>query len=237
MARLPDTGASCASPLKDEGELHRVLSDLEVGHAFDAAGVHELYWKLGELVGRWIAEQEQLEVSPVGKALLSLAKNLGEISQFLGGLEMGIHFNIEIAVASRAAEFLALDPTVGSLAEAQKLISSFREDAGRIAHAIMRAHADLPDRPGESGRRALDWYDHFTALLLDIASVAGVEPTLRKDRITCYRSGWLFTAAQALEPFLYPDMRSPSPEACGKRLERSRKRLGERERQKGRAQS
>jgi len=80
----------------------------------------------------------------------------------------------------------------------------------------------------------LDWYDDFTALLLDIANMAGVKPTLRKDRSIGARSGWLFEAAQALESFLYPEMRSPSPEACGKRLERSQRRLRERERQKAR---
>lgn len=233
MARLPAAGAAVASPPQDEGELQRVLSDLNVRQAFDAAAVHELYWKLAELVGRWISEQQRLEASPVGKALLSIAKNLSEISPFLSGLETGIHSDLEIAVASRAAEYLALDPTVGSLAKAEELISSFREDAGRIAHVCMVARADLPDRPAELGRRALDWYDHFTALLLDIASVAGVEPTLRKDRITGDRSGWLFSAAQALEPFLYPDMRPPSPEACGKRLERSVRRLRERQKARG----
>jgi hypothetical protein len=234
MARLPASGATIASPLRDKEELQRVLADLQVGHVFDEGAVHELYWKLGAIIGQWMSEHLRLEVSPVARALLSTAKNLSEVSVLLGGIETGIHSNLEIAVASRAAKYLALDPTVGSLAKAQELISSFQQDAVRIAHVCMVARADLPDHPGDRGRRVLDWYDEFTALLLNVAKEGDVKPAMRKDRVTRARSGWLFEAAQALESFLYPEMRSPSPEACGKRLERSRRRLRERERQKAR---
>jgi hypothetical protein len=232
MTRLPSSGATIATPRRDEGQLQRVLADLQVGHVFDQNAIHELYWKVGEIIGQWLSEQQRLEVSPVARALLSTAKNLSEVSVRLGGLETGLHTDLETAVASRAAEYLALDPNVGSLATAQELISLFRQDAARIAHVCMVAHADLPDQPGERGRRALDWYDDFTVVLLDIANTGGVKPTLRKDRGTGARSGWLFEAAQVLETFLYPEMRSPSAEACGKRLERSQRRLRDAKRQK-----
>jgi hypothetical protein len=223
MARLSDSGASIATPLKDEGVLHLVLSDLGA-HGFDPAAVHELYVKLSIIIGLWLSEQNRVEVVPVAKALLAAAKSLNEASSVLGGLEEGFHSDIEIAVASRAAQTLALDPTVGSLRKAQEIICLFRQDAARIAHVCMVARADLPDRPDESGRRVLDWYDDFTALLLDLASKAdGARTRWRgRDRV---RIGWLLEAAQALEPFLYREMRSPSAEACGKRLQRSRKRL------------
>lgn len=223
MARLPLGGASIATPLRDEGVLHLVLSDLGA-HGFDPTAVHEIYVKLSIIMGQWLSEQHRLEISPVAKALLATAKNLSEVSSLFGGIEEGLHSDLEIAVASRAAQTLALDPTVGSLQEAQELISSFRQDAARIAHVCMVARADLPDRPEESGRRALEWYDDFTALLLDLASKAdGARTTWRgRDRV---RIGWLLEAALALEPFLYRGMRSPSAEACGKRLQRSRKRL------------
>jgi hypothetical protein len=235
MVRLPTSGARIASPRRNEAELHRVLSDLQVRHAFDATALHELYWRFGAVIGQWLSEQQRLEVSPIAKALLSTARNLSEASILLAGTETGFHSDFEIAVASRAAQYMALDPSVGSLAKAQELISTFQQDAARIAHVCMVAFVDLPDGPGARGRPALDWYDDFMALLLDIAEKGGVEPTLRKDRITSARSGWLFEAAQALESFLYPKMRSPTPEACGKRLERSQRRLRDAKRQKPRA--
>jgi hypothetical protein len=93
------------------------------------------------------------------------------------------------------------------------------------------AYADLNQKAPNEGRTPMRWYDHFTALLLTIAEKAAVDPSLGKDRITGARTGWLFEAAQGLEAFLYPYMRSPSAEACGKRLERSKRRLAEAHRQ------
>jgi hypothetical protein len=117
---------------------------------------------------------------------------------------------------------LAADPTIS---DAQQLISTFQKDAGRVGHACLVAYADLTRPAPNDGRSPLLWYDEFTALLLRVAAKAGIEAALYKDRIDQTRGGWLFDAAQAIEAFLDPFMRSPSPEACGKRLERSRKRL------------
>jgi hypothetical protein len=224
MPRLLVSGYSIASPLRDEGELKRVLSDLRVDQVPSPTAVHELYLNLASIIGQWMSEQQRLEASSVAGSLLSTARSLNEASLVLGGFETGFHSDLEIAVASRIAKYLALDPSVSSLAKAQELISSFRQEAARIAHVCMVARADLPDRPEEAGRRALEWYDDFTALLLDLANKAdGARTRWRgRDRV---RIGWLLEAAQALEPFLYREMRSPSAEACGKRLQRSRRRL------------
>jgi hypothetical protein len=223
------------TPLRDEGELKRVLSDLRVDQVLSSAAMHELYMNLGGIIGQWMSEQQRLEVSSVAGLLLSTARSLNEASLILGGFEPGIRSDLETAAASRIARYLALVPGVRSLGDAQELISSFRQEAARIAHVCMVARADLPSRSDEFGRPALRWYDDFTALLLELANEADVQPTLRKDRISRVRSGWLFEAAQALESFLWPEMRSPSSEACGKRLERSRRHLRDRKRQKPRA--
>jgi hypothetical protein len=175
MTRLPVSGSSVASPLRDEAELKRVLSDLRVDQVLSPTAVHELYLNLAAIIGQWMLEQERLEVSSVAGSLLSTARSLNEASLILGGFETGLHSALEIAVASRIAQYLALLPGVNSLAEAQELISSFRQEAARIAHVCMDAHANLPDRPEQRGRRALRWYDDFTALLLDLANKAGVQ--------------------------------------------------------------
>ena len=235
MARLRTSGTAVVSPFRGQGELQRVLSDLGVGQAFDETALKEVYWSLGELIGEWMSEQSRLDRSIVAKALLTTAKNLSEASALLGGLETGLHSDVEIAVASRAAEYLAMEPGVESVGKAQELIASFHREAARIAHVLMVAHANLPDQPDQAGRPALLWYDAFTALLLDIASKAGVKPTLSKDRITGVRSGWLFEAAQALGSFFWREMRSQSPEACGSRLDRSLRRVRGAHRQNSRA--
>jgi hypothetical protein len=160
-------------------------------------------------VAQWSQEQQRPEVSPVARALASAAQNLNEVSRLLGGLETGIRTDVEIAVASRVANLLSMDPAVGSQS-GQEVLRSFRAEADRIAHVCLVAAADLPQAPGERGRRAHDWYDSFTVLLLQIAEKAGLKPTLRKDRITKIRSGWLLDTARALETLLDPLMRSPS---------------------------
>jgi hypothetical protein len=223
MPRLQVSGSTIVSPLRDEGELKRVISDLGVDLSPDAA--HELHVKLAAIIGQWMAEQQRLEVSSVSAPLLSTARNLNEAAVTLGGFETGLHSGLEIPVASRIARYLAVVPGVSSLAEAQELISSFRHEATRIAHVCMVARADLPDRSEKSGRQALDWYDDFTALLLELANQAADAWARWKGRDRV-RIGWLIDAARALESsFLYREMRSPSSEACGKRLQRSRRRL------------
>jgi hypothetical protein len=234
MARLPARGAAVAAPFREENELRGILSHLRVDQRFDAAHIHDLYLNLGTIIGRWIAEQYRLEISPVARALLSVANNLSEASALLGGLQTGIRSELEITVTSQAIEYLALDPSVGSFDKARELVSAFQREAARMAHVCLVARAGLPDRPGERGRPALNWYDDFTSLLLQIAKKGDLEATIRTDRTTGARSGWLFDAAQTFETFLYPPMRSPSPEACFKRLERSLRRLSARKRQKGR---
>jgi hypothetical protein len=226
MARLPASGVAIATPFRDERELKRVLTELQIGYLFDESAIDELHWKLALIIGRWLSDQQRLEVSQVAKAFLSMASNLSEVSVVLRALEPGLSGDIETTVATRTAEYLALDPTVGSREKAEELLSAFQQDAARIAHVCLVAHADLPHRTEERGRQPLDWYDDFTALLLDIAAKGAIKPTLRKDRISGARSGWLFDAARALETFLYPQMRSPSAEACGSRLDRSKRRVG-----------
>jgi hypothetical protein len=162
-----------------------------------------------------------------------MANNLSEASWLLGGLETGIRSTLEIAVASQVTNLLSMDPTLGPQS-ADELLRSFRVEADRIAHVCLVAAADLPQGPGERGRRAHKWFDAFTTLLLQIAKKAGLEPTLGKDRITGVRSGWLLDAALTFESFLDPLMRSPSSEACGKRLDRTLSRYAKRQKSRAR---
>jgi hypothetical protein len=143
----------------------------------------------------------------------------------LKGHETGIRRSLDVEIVSQLAERMALDPAVGSIAAAKDSMASFGQRASAIARNCLAVGVHLNSRTAKPGRSRFDWYDKFTALLLEIAQKAGVEPTSQKDRVTGEWSGWLFAAARALETFLPEKMRSPSPEACGKRLERSKKRL------------
>jgi hypothetical protein len=222
VKRLPITGASVATPALSEDELKRALGELGVSEFFDDTEIHALYMKLAAVYGAWFSEQECREVKPVAKALLTAAKGLLAAASSLSGHETGFRTHVEVEATSAAARALARDQTVGSVAAGHEILSTFKKEAERIGHACMAAYTDLTQKDDGEDHKRLRWYDDFPALLLEIARKAGVNPTVGKDRITAARTGWLFRAAQALEPFLDPVMRSPTPEACGKRLERSR---------------
>jgi hypothetical protein len=225
MKRLPIRGTSLMTPALSEEDLKDVLCKLGVAAAFNDADVHAVYLEIAKIYGAWMSEEEAKQVSPVASALRSPGKHLIEASRLLSGRATGLRNQVELEVTTLTTQILALDPTVGDQDRAQQFVSSFQADAERIGQACLIAYADLTRRAPNEGRSPLLWYDRFTALLLRIAAKAGIEPTLHKDRIDQARGGWLFEAAKAIEPFLDPHMRSPSLEACGKRLERSRKRL------------
>jgi hypothetical protein len=222
LKRLPITGASIATSALGEEELKRVLDGLGLSESFDDGEVHALYLKIAAVHGAWFSEQESREVKPVAKAVLTTAEALREAAKFLSGHETGFRTHVEVETTSAAARALACDPTVGSIAAGHEILGTFRKEAERIGHACMVAYAELTQKDDREDHKRLRWYDDFTALLLEVAQKAGANPSIGKDRITGFRTGWLFKAAQALEPFLDPVMRSPTPEACGKRLERSR---------------
>jgi hypothetical protein len=208
-----------------------VLIELCPEADFSESDTAELHRRLGRIIGRWSAEDNRLDIAPLAKTFTAMGKELNKVAKILSGHEAGLHEIHDIKIVSQLAMILALDPEVGSRQQADQLIASFRRDAAKMAHACLVAAGDYKRQVGKSGRPPPEWHDEFTALLLEVAETAGVEPRLNKDRISGERGGWLLHAAQLLETFLDPEMRSPSAEACGKRLERSKTRLTQKHRQ------
>jgi len=225
MARLAARGTTNATPYRPQSDLAGRLADLHVSDAFDEDGLTEVYSRFGQIVGRWMAEEGRLDSKEIAEALISMSKQLDKIGAVLKGHETGLRDAADSEIVSQLAEHMALDPTVGSIPAAKKLITSFVRQCERIAHSGLVAGVDLKSQAGRPGRSPLQWYDDFTALLLEIAQKAGVRPTSGKDRISEKWGGWLFDAAAMLETFLAPEMRSPTNEARGRRLDRSRRRL------------
>jgi hypothetical protein len=224
MKRLKTRGASVMTPRLNERDLKEALGTLGVIAVFGDAEIHKLYLSLAEIYGAWRSEQESMEAQLVAHALRNTGRNLMAPSKILSGHETGLRDRVDIAVTNYAIEVLALDTKIGSVDKAKQLLTELRDKAATVGQACTIAYEDLAAKQAKK-TRAYSWYDQFTSLLLNIGKKAGVKPNLNKDRITQKRGGWLFEAAQALEPFLDPDMQSSSQEACGKRLQRSRKQI------------
>jgi hypothetical protein len=231
MARIPVSGSVVATPLRNMADLRNVLAQLCPDGKFSESDVETCYWRLARIIGQWSAEDNRLDIAPLAQTFTAMGKELKKIAEILSGHETGLHEIHDVAIVSQLAMILALDPEVGSRQQADNLIASFRGDAAKLADACLVAARDLKRTVGKSGRPLPEWYDEFTALLLAVADTAGVEPRLGKDGISGAWVGWLLGAAQALEAFLDPQMRSPNAEACGKRLWRSKKRLRQKHRQ------
>jgi hypothetical protein len=225
MAKLPIRGGSSSSPVQGEAQFRRVVLELTRNSASVEEILGDLYLRIGQIVDQWLAQEGRVDVSPVANGLTTVHKNLQEVDKILSGHDFGLRHAEEIEIVSQLKAYLARDRSIGSLEAAQKLITSFREDAARIAHLSLVAAAEITNLRSSKGRPRLDWYDDFTAVLLDLAKKADITPDLRKDRINGVQSGWLLDAALALEPFLFPGMGSDTLAACFKRLERSKTRL------------
>lgn len=223
MARLPASGVTIATPLRNEAELGDVLARLCPEVTFEKAQIRNIYSKLGRLHGLGSAERSRLDIAPLEAALRAIGSSLETIASTLSAHQTGLREIRDIKIVSQLATILAVNPEIGSRQRADELIASFQRDAARMAQACRIAAAGFSWDVGKAGRPKLHWYDDFTGLLLEIAQRGGIKPKLGKDRITGVRTGWLLGAAQELETFFDPAMRSPDAEACAKRLERARK--------------
>ena len=231
MARLPPSGVAIATPYQDapiprvlaEADLRKVLIGLCPDAVFGVADVSEIYFDLQRLLGCWHAQQGRPDTASLAADLTKLADHLDSVVASLGSIEDGLHEIQDIEVVTKLVNvLLESEATWESHREPQAFVSSFRSDAIKVLNACRRGAVDFKQYTGKSGRPKLDWYDDFKTLLIRVARLGGIEPTLGKDRISSERTGWLVEAAQALESFLDPAMRSPDAESCGKRLERAR---------------
>jgi hypothetical protein len=233
MTRLPLVGVRLSSTPEGTFEnIERVLSDLKAREHYSESDIQLLHASLARVVGMWSAEQERIQVTTITSNLRSLGGNLLKAAAILQSHDTGIQRRDRLETLLQLEEYLALEPTVGTVEKARDLLASFAREAAKIGHASMIAGAGLAAQPGERGRPGHDWYDLFTSILFDVAARAKVKPALGRNGSTGDWTGWLLRAARSFETLLPAHMRSQSIEACAKRLNRSKRRVRQRHGQK-----
>ncbi len=230
-------GATLASPYLNETasepaevDFRNRILGLCPEHIFHDETLTQLYLAFNGVIGKWLSVWSERELLLIAKRLGYTARFLEQLKQELAGVQTGVRQAEDIELALLVRHALSLNPLVGGLVRADEKLASFQQQCSEMAQVFWLAFSLLKEERGKRGRPKLAWYDDFTAILLQLAKLANIDPNLNKDRITDVRGGWLFEAAQALEALLYPLMRSATPEACGKRLERSLKRLRQHDR-------
>ena len=141
---------------------------------------------------------------------------------------MGFAHAKDIETSGRLARCLTSNPAIGSIEAAHAYLEDFCHRAGVIAWGCRATAMRLQSTKGQSGKSRYDWYDEFTAVLMDVCRQNKIKPTVRIDRISGEPDGTLSRIASAFERVLLPKMRSPNPAAMVKRLQRSLRRLEQR---------
>jgi len=84
MARLPVSGVRISTPFRDgpnprvldQADLQTVLSELCPQTVFTSSDIKEFYSDLSLVLGRWSAEQERIDSSPVARAISGVGGDL-----------------------------------------------------------------------------------------------------------------------------------------------------------------
>src|SRR5262249_31942232 len=94
-----------------------------------------------------------------------------------------------------------------------------------ISEACRVAARYLEIAKSEAGKKAIDWFDDYTRILVWLAEKNDIPVKIIIDRSADTPTNRFFDIALNMERVLHPKMRAPSPGALGKRLSRSLSRL------------
>jgi hypothetical protein len=231
MAQVMSTGSSWASLYECENSLARVVSDLGLP-PLSSSDEEDIRSTLGHVIGRGLARiavtkklnpEAKLQTKDIGGVLRAIARDFRSHERTLRGRQTGLRQSFEIEVANRIREVLSKNPEIKI--EADEFLSDSCDRIGAISDACLIAARDLELNRAEAGKKAIDWFDDFTRVLVNVAEKNGIRPTIENDRDTGKPKGRFFELAAGFERLLYPEMRSPSPSALAKRLSRSLARL------------
>jgi len=224
MAKLPRTGVAFQCLYEQERSLSEVMASLGL-KPLSKKAERRLRERLGFALGTWEEPCARVEVDDVASSLTSHAKGLEKIARLAAVGKGGMHLSEDIEGACRLAAALSKDSTIGSLAAAQVYLADFSGPATIVASACRSAAKKLQPISGKGGGTPYLWYDEFAAVLLEICKTNKLLPSVRIDRGSGEPVGDLAKVAAGFEMLLPPRMRSPTPEAMVKRLQRSLRRL------------
>jgi hypothetical protein len=225
MAKLPRTGVGYKCLHEHEGTLPEIMASLGL-KPLSKSAERKIRNRLGFALPKWEEPYAAIEVKDVVRSLNAHAKRLHQIDSIGTITCEGFAQGHDLAVSGQVVQVLASDPKIGSIEAGHDYLSDFCERADTIASACRAAASTLQSKKGKGGKGRYDWYDEFAAVLVEICKQNKIEPTVGIDSISGKPVGGLSVLASAFERLLLPSMRSPTPSAMVKRLQRSLERIG-----------
>lgn len=224
MARIPPAGVGFQCFYEYEVTLAEVIAGLGL-KPLDEEAERRCRQRVGFAIAKWREPNAGIDANDLADSLARLAKQLDAMDPLLGGVEIGIHKAEDIEGATRLASVLSQSPTISSIEAAHNYLSEFRERAGMIAHAAQIVAIQLRSVKGKSGRPSNDWYDGFVQAIADVCAKNEIAVKPVNSRGMDEPTGRFFEVAQGFERLLLPQMRSRTPHALAKRLNRSLNRI------------
>jgi hypothetical protein len=226
MAKLPRTGVGYQFLYEYDCTLPQVMASLGL-KPLSKKAERKIRNRLGFALPTWEEPYAAIEVKDVVRSLKAHAKRLDQIDSIGTITREGFARGHDLAVSGQVVQILASDPNIGSVEAGHDYLSDFCERADTIASACRAAVSTLQSKKGKGGKSRYAWYDEFTAVLVEICKQNKIEPTVGIDSITGESVGGLSVLASAFERLLLPTMRSRTPSAMVKRLQRSLERIGQ----------
>lgn len=142
MARFLRSGSSFSSLYEYETTLKHVISSLgfrplsKKDETFVRSKMGRAIGLWGKAEGDYQASGAKLNIGDIQQSLNGIATRLEEANEMLAAIEDGIHHTHVIEVVGQITLALAKNPEIGSVENAQKFLSDFRNRTWTVAHGI-----------------------------------------------------------------------------------------------------
>jgi hypothetical protein len=183
MAKLPRTGVGYQFLYEYDCTLPQVMASLGL-KPLSRKAERKIRDRLGFALPKWEEPYAAIEVKDVVRSLKAHAKRLDQIDSIGTITREGFARGHDLAVSGQVVQVLASDPKIGSIEAGHDYLSDFCERADTIASACRAAVSTLQSKKGKGGKSRYDWYNEFTAVLVEICKQNKIEPTVGIDSIT-----------------------------------------------------
>lgn len=224
MARINQPGFSLQLPNEREVSLSNVLADLGL-RPLEEEELRDLRLEIGLALSRWCEPKGGVDSLDVARRLRRHASQLDKMKGLLAAADLGWHRDEDIQAAMFLVSALQRHPAISGIEAAQAHMGRFREMAADFAVAL-RVAADYAKSIKGGNTKDSHWYDGFLLAVAKICERNGIPVKKVSSRKFDEPSGRFFEVVAAFERILLPKMRSRTPAALAKRINRSLDRLG-----------